>query len=97
MLAKVKGFMNSQKFKKYATVFMLSALVALSVISASAEGEPSSATMTVSGLLTDVGTLLNQVISVIAGNAVLSAILGCTLIAVGARLFKRIRSSVSHG
>lgn len=95
MLSKVKGFMNSQKFKKYATVFMLSALVALSVISASAEGDANA--MTVSGLLTDVGTLLNQVISVIAGNAVLSAILGCTLIAVGARLFKRIRSSVSHG
>ena len=95
MLEKVKSFMISKKFKKYATVFMLSALVALSVISASAEGDAN--TMTVSGLLTDVGTLLNQVISVIAGNAVLSAILGCTLIAVGARLFKRIRSSVSHG
>lgn len=95
MLAKVKGFMNSQKFKKYATVFMLSALVALSVISASAEGDAN--TMTVSGLLTDVGTLLNQVISVIAGNVVLAAILGCTLLASGARLFKRIRSSVSHG
>ena len=95
MLSKVKGFMNSQKFKKYATVFMLSALVCLSIISASAEGDANA--MTVSGLLTDVGTLLNQVISVIAGNAVLSAILGCTLIAVGARLFKRIRSSVSHG
>ena len=95
MLEKVKSFMISKKFKKYATVFMLSALVALSVISASAEGDANA--MTVSGLLTDVGTLLNQVISVIAGNAVLSAILGCTLIAVGARLFKRIRSSVSHG
>ena len=95
MLAKVKGFMNSQKFKKYATVFMLSALVALSVISASAEGDAN--VMTVSGLLTDVGTLLNQVISIISGNAVLTAILGCTLIAAGARLFKRIRSSVSHG
>lgn len=95
MLSKVKGFMNSQKFKKYATVFMLSALVALSVISASAEGD--SNVMTVSGLLTDVGTLLNQVISIISGNAVLTAILGCTLIAAGARLFKRIRSSVSHG
>ena len=95
MLSKVKGFMNSQKFKKYATVFMLSALVALSVISASAEGDANA--MTVSGLLTDVGTLLNQVISIISGNAVLAAILGCTLIAAGARLFKRIRSSVSHG
>ena len=95
MLSKVKGFMNSQKFKKYATVFMLSALVALSVISASAEGDANA--MTVSGLLTDVGTLLNQVISIISGNAVLTAILGCTLIAAGARLFKRIRSSVSHG
>lgn len=95
MLSKVKGFMNSKKFKKYATVFMLSALVCLSIISASAEGDANA--MTVSGLLTDVGTLLNQVISVIAGNAVLSAILGCTLIAAGARLFKRIRTSVSHG
>lgn len=95
MLEKVKSFMISKKFKKYATVFMLSALVCLSIISASAEGDANA--MTVSGLLTDVGTLLNQVISVIAGNAVLSAILGCTLIAVGARLFKRIRSSVSHG
>ena len=95
MLAKVEGFVKSKKFKKYATVFMLSALVCLSIISASAEGDANA--MTVSGLLTDVGTLLNQVISVIAGNAVLSAILGCTLIAVGARLFKRIRSSVSHG
>ena len=95
MLSKVKGFMNSQKFKKYATVFMLSALVCLSIISASAEGDAN--TMTVSGLLTDVGTLLNQVISVIAGNVVLAAILGCTLLAAGARLFKNIRSSVSHG
>ena len=77
------------------TVFMLSALVALSVISASAEGDAN--VMTVSGLLTDVGTLLNQVISIISGNAVLTAILGCTLIAAGARLFKHIRSSVSHG
>lgn len=94
MLEKVKSFMISKKFKKYATVFMLSALVALSVISASAEGEPSAATMTVSGLLTDVGTLLSQVISIIAGNVVFSAILGCTLIAAGARLFKRIRVSV---
>ena len=32
MLSKVKGFMNSQKFKKYATVFMLSALVDLCII-----------------------------------------------------------------
>ena len=95
MLEKVKSFMISKKFKKYATVFMLSALVALSVISASAEGDAN--TMTVSGLLTDVGTLLNKVISVIVGNAALAAIIGCTLIAVGARLFKRIRSSVSHG
>ena len=95
MLEKVKSFMISKKFKKYATVFMLSALVALSVISASAEGDANA--MTVSGLLTDVGTLLNQVISIISGNAVLTAILGCTLIAAGARLFKRIRSSVSHG
>lgn len=95
MLEKVKSFMISKKFKKYATVFMLSALVALSVISASAEGDAN--VMTVSGLLTDVGTLLNQVISIISGNAVLTAILGCTLIAAGARLFKRIRSSVSHG
>ena len=92
MLSKVKGFMNSQKFKKYATVFMLSALVALSVISASAEGDANA--MTVSGLLTDVGPLLNQVISIISGNAVFAVILGCTLIAAGARLFKRIRGSV---
>ena len=84
MLEKVKSFMISKKFKKYATVFMLSALVCLSIISASAEGDANA--MTVSGLLTDVGTLLNQVISVIAGNAVLSAILGCTLIAVGAHV-----------
>lgn len=97
MLAKVKGFLKSKNFKKYATVFMLFSLVCLSIISASAEGDANVNAMTVSGLLTDVGTLLNQVISVIAGNAVLSAILGCTLIAAGARLFKRIRTSVSHG
>ena len=53
------------------------------------------ASMTVSGLLTDVGTLLNQVIDIIGGNPVLSALLGCALVGVGARLFRRIRKSTT--
>lgn len=51
--------------------------------------------MTVSGMLTDVGTLLNEVVTVIAGNPVMSAFLGIALVGAGAKLFKRIRKSGS--
>ena len=53
------------------------------------------ATMTVSGMLTDVGTLLNEVVTVIAGNPVMSAFLGIALVGAGAKLFKRIRKSAT--
>ena len=51
--------------------------------------------MTVSGMLTDVGTLLNEVVTVIAGNPVMSAFLGIALVGAGAKLFKRIRKSAT--
>lgn len=51
--------------------------------------------MTVSGMLTDVGTLLNEVVTVIAGNPVMSAFLGIALLGAGAKLFKRIRKSAT--
>lgn len=51
--------------------------------------------MTVSGMLTDVGTLLNEVVTVIAGNPVMSAFLGISLLGAGAKLFKRIRKSAT--
>lgn len=52
--------------------------------------------MTVSGMLTDVGTLLNEVVTVIAGNPVMSAFLGMALVGSGAKLFKSIRKSAKN-
>ena len=54
------------------------------------------ASMTVATMIADVGTLLNEVVTVIAGNPVMSAFLGIALIGASARLFKRIRKSAGN-
>ena len=57
---------------------------------------PADATMTVATMISDVGTLLNEVVNVIAGNPVMSAFLGMALVGSGAKLFKSIRKSAKN-
>lgn len=49
--------------------------------------------MTVSSMLTDVGTIVSTVVTTISGNPVLSAFLGLGLVGAGASLFKRIKKA----
>lgn len=53
------------------------------------------ATMTVSTMISDVGTLLNEVVTVIAGNPVMSAFLGLALVGASGKVFKKIRKSAT--
>lgn len=46
--------------------------------------------MTVSGMLSDVSTVLNAVINIISNNAVLSANIGLGIVAFGALTFKKL-------
>lgn len=47
------------------------------------------AAMTVSGLLTDVGTVITTVVTTIAGNPLLSAFVGLGLVSAGVIVFRR--------
>lgn len=51
------------------------------------------ATMTVSGLLTDVSNVITTVVTTIAGNPLLAAFVGLGLVSAGAVVFKRLRKS----
>lgn len=51
------------------------------------EGE--SVVMTVSGVLTDVGTVVSSVISTCSNNPVTAAIIGMSLVGVGVGLFRK--------
>lgn len=48
------------------------------------------AAMTVSGLLTDVGTVITAVVTTIAGNPLLSAFVGLGLVSAGVIVFRRL-------
>ena len=48
----------------------------------------------VSGALTDVGTVVSGAIDMFAGQPILLAMLGCALAGVGLKLFKRAKSAV---
>lgn len=47
------------------------------------------AAMTVSGLLTDVGTVITSVVTTIAGNPLLSVFVGLGLVSAGVIVFRR--------
>lgn len=49
--------------------------------------------MEVSNIISDVASLVTQVVTIISGNAVLSAFLGVGLIGAGASLFRKIKRS----
>lgn len=51
------------------------------------------ATMTVSGLLTDVGSVITSVVTTIAGNPLLACFVGLGLLSAGAFAFRRLCKS----
>lgn len=51
------------------------------------------AAMTVSGLLTDVGTVITTVVTTIAGNPLLAVFVGLGLVSAGAYAFRRLCKS----
>lgn len=53
--------------------------------------------MDVSSVIADVSTVLNSVVTTIAGNPVLVVMLGMSLVGAGARLFKKLRKSTVGG
>lgn len=52
------------------------------------------AAMTVSGLLTDVGTVISTVVTTIAANPLLAVFVGLGLVSAGAFAFRRLRKAV---
>lgn len=46
--------------------------------------------MTVSGVLSNVSTVIGAVVDIISGNSVLSALLGLAVVSVGALAFKKL-------
>lgn len=50
-------------------------------------------TMTVSGLLTDVSTVISTVVTTIAGNPLLAVFVGLGLVSAGAYVFRRLCKS----
>lgn len=50
-------------------------------------------TMTVSGLLTDVATVINTVVTTIAGNPLLAVFVGLGLVSAGTVVFRRLCKS----
>lgn len=48
--------------------------------------------MTVSGVLSDVSTVIGAVVDIVSGNAVLSAFVGLAVVTVGAIAFKKLLS-----
>lgn len=48
----------------------------------------------ISSLLADVGTILNQVLTIISGNPLLCGLLGLSLVSSGAWVFRSIKRSV---
>lgn len=46
--------------------------------------------MTVSGVLSQVSTVIGTVVDIISGNSVLSAFLGLTIVTAGAIAFKKL-------
>lgn len=46
--------------------------------------------MTVSGVLSNVSTVIGTVVDIIGGNAVLSAFVGLAVVSVGAMAFKKL-------
>lgn len=51
------------------------------------------AAMTVSGLLTDVGTVISTVVTTIAGNSLLACFVGLGLVSAGCFVFRRFCKS----
>lgn len=51
------------------------------------------AAMTVSGLLTDVGSVISTVVTTIAGNPLLAVFVGLGLLSAGAIVFRRLCKS----
>lgn len=51
------------------------------------------AAMTVSGLLTDVGTVISTVVNTIAGNSLLAVFVGLGLLSAGTLVFRRLCKS----
>lgn len=51
------------------------------------------AAMTVSGLLTDVGTVISTVVTTIAGNPLLAVFVGLGLVSAGTIVFRRLCKS----
>jgi|GEM_PF-1057811 hypothetical protein len=51
------------------------------------------ATMTVQGLLTDVGTVISTVVTTLAGNPLLAVFVGLGLLSAGAVAFRRLCKS----
>ena len=49
--------------------------------------------MTVSGLLTDVGSVITSVVTTIAGNPLLACFVGLGLLSTGAFVFRRLCKS----
>lgn len=49
--------------------------------------------MTVSGLLTDVGTVISTVVTTIAGNSLLATFVGLGLVSAGCFVFRRLCKS----
>lgn len=50
-------------------------------------------TMTVSGLLTDVSTVINTVVTTIAGNPLLAVFVGLGIVSAGTIVFRRFCKS----
>ena len=46
--------------------------------------------MSVSGVLSQVSTVIGTVVDIIGGNSVLSALLGLSIVGVGAMVFKKL-------
>lgn len=51
-------------------------------------------TMTVSGLLTDVGSVISTVVTTIAGNPLLAVFVGLGVVSAGALVFRRLCKTV---
>lgn len=51
------------------------------------------AAMTVSGLLTDVGSVISTVVTTIAGNSLLACFVGLGLVSAGCFVFRRLCKS----
>lgn len=76
-------------------VFLLCMVMCVMCVSAFAENE-----VTVSGMLTSSGTLvasaMSTVWSIVTANEFLTALVGCSLIAIGFRFFRMAKRAARH-